>query len=230
MKSMPKITRTLQASKPRHAAWFDIDGTLTPIRSSWQLLHRELGTERVARNNAKLVRDHRMSFEAWARADARLWTGFSVRRIEQVLETIPLRRGALDLVKGLQKLKFFTIAISSAPSILACRIQQELLLDAQRSNTLIASCGVLTGRVRVVVGDHNKGQIASAASREAEVDDAHAVAFGDSQFDVDLFKRAGMAVALYPDAEMVRRGDFRTMQPASLTELLPIVKQWMRRI
>src|SRR5207249_4300140 len=129
-----------------------------------------------------------------------------VRQIERVLERIPLRRGAPELVRELKKMNFFTIAVSSAPSILASRVQQELLLDAQRSNILVASGGMLTGRVRVVVGDHNKGQIASAASTEAGVDDAHAVAFGDSRFDVDLFRRAGMAVVLYPDAEMNRQG------------------------
>ena len=63
MKSKPKINRSPQASTARYAAWFDIDGTLTPVRSSWQLLHRELGTWRVARTHARLVRNGAMSFE-----------------------------------------------------------------------------------------------------------------------------------------------------------------------
>jgi phosphoserine phosphatase len=62
----------LQHDPQFRAAIFDLGGTLTDTRSSWQYLHQRFGTLDVGRRTAELYRDGRIDYVEWAKRDAAL--------------------------------------------------------------------------------------------------------------------------------------------------------------
>lgn len=212
--------------KLEYAAFFDLDGTLTPLRSSWQLLHSAFGTQRQAAMNRKLAMSNEISYVEWARRDARLWRGIRVQRAIDVLGDVVLPSQSIHLVSSLADLGFYCVLITSAPSLLAERIARELRLDGQVSNVLRRAEGRLTGEVTVRVTDRNKSMWVSRFLKQLNVPRRRSIAFGDSRYDVTLLKSCAFPVAVEPNDEQILSIAKLVLERRNLARAIPSVRAW----
>jgi phosphoserine phosphatase len=184
------------------AAIFDLDGTLTDTRSSWQYLHHRFGTLDVGRITAELYHDGRIDYVEWARRDAACWKGISLVDLLPALNEIRYTRGAPELVEQLRNHKIRTGIVSAGLSILADRAKVDLNVDLVISNELKVSNGVLTGEVLVRVGPDNKATVIEEAAWLLGVDMRETIVIGDNLSD--LPDSAGLKIAFKPVTTQAR--------------------------
>jgi len=188
--------------KQSRIIFFDLDGTLTPVKSVWRFLHEHLGTEEAAAINRKLFFESKIDYKKWAELDALLWKGMPVYRLHKILDKIPLRDGANELITFFKKRGYVLVLISGGISLLADRFKN-IGFDYVVSNELITDTDdVLTGSVNVRVTQNNKGNIARNICRRLNISMKYAVAIGDSYSDMSLFNVVNVSIAV--DKELLR--------------------------
>jgi phosphoserine phosphatase len=175
---------------------FDLDGTLTPIRSSWEFVHRRLGLwEQNAERHQDLYCLGKIPYEKFSQLDAQHWKGLPRSRIEAILAKIPFVPGTKETIARLKNAGHYTAIVSSGLSWLAARAKTVLGVDAYFANELLCTRDILNGRVRILVSPEQQGRLKGDYVRKLmdklEVAPANTIAVGDSAGDIDMF----MAVA-----------------------------------
>jgi len=200
---------------------FDVDGTLIPVRSSWQYLHKKLGTWNRGRKYAQLFFEGRISYEDWARLDASLWRGIPIARVRQIVRRIPYVRGAPSTIRVLKERGYRIVLLSAGLSVITDRISRELGVDGAIANELLVRDGVLTGEVNVQVSFHNKDQALQRLLPRFGVDVKECAAVGDDETMIPLFRRVGLAIAFNPQSPIVERNAHVTVRSENLQDILP---------
>lgn len=75
---------------------FDMDGVLVDTDSSWQFVHRKLNTDNS--NNLKQFLNHKISYPEFMKKDIELWGHVSINTIRNILNEVPLMKGAKSTV------------------------------------------------------------------------------------------------------------------------------------
>jgi HAD superfamily PSPase-like hydrolase len=118
--------------------FFDCDGTLTKVKSSWEYIHRGLGIwENRADEYQRLFRKGLIDYDEFCRRDALLWKGLALGKVMELVNQIPYRAGAKETVSALRGMGVFTAIISTGLSFLVERARAELGIDAAVSNELL---------------------------------------------------------------------------------------------
>src|SRR5262245_31771098 len=108
------------------AVILDLDGTLTKTPSPWQYVHQRLGVwESTACGYLDEWLSGRISYDEFCRRDTKLWTGRTVREIEQYLDEIDINRHVPDMVERLINAEIPSIIISSGFRYVALKIQTQ---------------------------------------------------------------------------------------------------------
>ncbi len=182
---------------PIRVVFFDCDGTLTTIRSSWEYLHRRLD---LWDNNADayqaMFRKGLISYEEFCDRDALLWKGLSTSKIDEIVGDVPLQDGAASAVRILKDLGIYTIIISSGLSFLVDRVKRLLHIDQAFSNQLEAIDGCLTGRTIINVPYNCKGQLVKSLLDFMGLTRAESCAIGDGDGDAGMFEEVGVPIHL----------------------------------
>ncbi len=202
-------------------ALFDLDGTLTLPRSSWQYLHERLGCWRgQAESFARRYLQGEIDYPTFCKLDASLWRGLAVRDLRRLAESVPLYEGAPELVQGLKSRGLKVALISSGLELVAQGVKARLGLDFAVANGLEAEAGRLTGGVRLRVHHHEKRVWAEKLMSRWQLTAREVMAFGDSASDLELFDMAGFSVAINPEPRELSRQVDLTYWGQDLRELL----------
>lgn len=197
------------------AVLFDLDGTLTPVRSVWQHLHEALEVwNGAAERHQQAYLDGSISYEEFCARDAEHWKGRRVSELRSIADRIPYRPQAREGVDAVRASGALAGVVSTGLTLLADRVHAELGLAFTIANRLVTRRGVLTGEVKVNVEHHRKGEAVELFCRQFAVDPEEVISVGDSEGDISMFEKTGYSVAFNPNgprtaraATLVHEGD-----------------------
>src|SRR5947199_5866269 len=108
------------------AVIFDLDGTLTKTPSPWQQIHGMLGLwQKTASAYLEEWLSGRISYDEFCRRDTRLWSGRTLREIEEYLDEIAINAHVPDVVGRLVEEQIPSIIISSGFRYIALKIKEQ---------------------------------------------------------------------------------------------------------
>lgn len=211
------------------AAFFDCDGTLTKVKSSWEYLHRRLN---IWDNNADhyqtLFREGKIDYYEFCRRDAFLWKGLDVFRVINMLQDIGYHEGALEAIRALKKRGVFTIILSSGLSLLVEKVKDDLGMDMALSNELLSENGRLTGEIKINVEFNKKGHLVEKILKEVGVGREEACAIGDGEGDTGMFEAVGLAIGFHPH-DSVSCIIHQKIYGESLIDIIGIINDYERK-
>ncbi len=210
---------------------FDMDGTITRERSSWEYLHRRLGIwEGQAEKYQEQFLAGEISYEEFCRLDAAMWRGLPLQRVEALLSEIPLRRKAAEVVAAVRQLGAKPVLLSTGLQLLADRLAGSLGFWYALANELVHHSGILTGQVVVHVCTQDPHKTKGAHLRRlmdrVGASPAETVTVGDSDGDLEMFREAGLAVAVDPAAgslPVLREQVPRLVTVRHLAQVIPML-------
>jgi phosphoserine phosphatase len=202
---------------------FDMDGVLVDVDSSWQTVHRILGVDNE--DNFQQYLEGRIDYWEFVRRDVKLWGKTPATRIQELVNRLPLMKGAKETIQALKGEGVRTAIISSGISLLVERVRDELGVDRIFANKLhVDGEGYLTGECDRIVALLEKGRALRMLAELECVTVKECAAVGDSVYDIPLFKEAGLGIAFNAGDVRVRReadvvvkgGDLRAILPSLL--------------
>lgn len=208
------------------AILFDLDGTLTPIRSVWQHLHEQFGSwhDRAAGQKERFDRGE-IDYETLCGLDAAHWKGREESELRAVTDRIPYRPGARECIGMLMRSGVTVGLVSTGLTLLAERVHRDLDLAYTIANRLVARRGRLTGDVKVNVRHERKDEAVDLFCNQFGVPASEVIAVGDSDGDISMFRRCGFSVAHCPETASTARAASIVHEGESLLDLptlLPI--------
>jgi phosphoserine phosphatase len=189
---------------PIRIAFFDCDGTLTQVRSSWEHLHRRLHIwENHADEYQKLFRQGIIDYDEFCRRDALLWKGLPVESLMETIKEIPYNQGCREVLGFLKDSGIFTVIVSTGLSLLVEHVRADLGIDMAFSNELIERDGLLTGEAKVNVQYDGKGVIIRAILERLACAKEEACAVGDGDGDIGMFQEVMLPIGFHPREEIL---------------------------
>ena len=206
------------------AILFDLDGTLTPVRSVWQHLHEQFGSwkERGAGQKERFDRGE-IDYETLCGLDADHWRGMAESDLRAVTDRIPYRPGARECIDRLMRSGLVAGVVSTGLTLLAERVHRDLDLAFTIANRLVARRGRLTGEVKVNVWHERKDDAVDLFCGQFGVPASEVIAVGDSDGDISMFRRCGFSVAYRPVTEATARAASIVHEGESLLDLLTLL-------
>ena len=185
-----------------------MDGTLTPVRSTWRYLHDAFGTWQLGKLLADQYYAGAIDYGTWAQRDAELWRGIKRDEVEEIMKQIPYYEGAVETICGLRWAGLRVGLVSAGIEFLASRVERELGMDFAVANQLLCHKGRLTGEVVVKVSLENKVQVMRRIADEGALSLDDCATIGDTAYDLPT--ESGLRIAFNPS-------DLKTRQIANVT-------------
>lgn len=200
---------------------FDVDGTLMKVVSSWQFLHRGLGSWDKGKQHAEQFFRGAITYEDWAKQDASLWRGLRLERVRQMVDSIPYTIGAQSVVNTLRRSGFKVVLLSAGLSLLTERIEREIGVDDSLANDLKIEKGLLTGEVKVNVSVDNKDAILLRMLEKFNLGLEECAAVGDDETNIPLFEKVSLPIAFNPHSWAVEEKADIVIKSDNLSKVLP---------
>ena len=199
---------------------FDMDGVLVDIKSSWNYLHKAFQVNN--REHLKKYRYGEISYKEFMRKDIHLWGPVHIDQIKNIMNQIPLMKGAKKLIYELRKGGYKTAIISAGIAILADRIKEELGIDYSFANKLlIDEDGMLTGEGEEVVRLSTKVEALHKLVLSEGITTSQCLVVGDGVYDIPLFKEACFSIAFNTKNERVKKAADVVIEDKDFKKILP---------
>ena len=204
--------------------FFDCDGTLTDVKSSWQYLHERLGLwDENADEYQCLFRSGRIDYYEFCRRDAALWKGLPESRILEIMGEIKYRKGVKEAVACLNASGIFTAILSTGLASLVDRAKRDLGVTFAVANELIIEEGVVTGGIRINVEHDNKGFWVRKILGRMGFGKEEAAAVGDGEGDLGMFEEVGLTIGCHPNEKIAAVVD-HAFDNGSFTDILEVLR------
>jgi phosphoserine phosphatase len=201
-------------------AFFDCDGTLTKVKSSWEFLHRRLNIwDNRADEYQRLFREGRISYLEFCRRDALLWKGLRLSDVMEILDEIPYQEGARETIAALHSMGVSTVILSTGLSLLVDKVGEDLGFSVGLSNELLSEGGRLTGDIRINVEYDGKGVLVEAILGQMGAEKNESCAVGDGYGDKGMFGAVGLSIGFHPHPSLAPLLDHSVCEGS----LLPVV-------
>lgn len=204
---------------------FDVDGTLTPVRSSWWYVKMVLGLEYRSRNYARYFFDGLISYEEWVFLELKLLKGVDFNVFKSIVKSIPWRQGIENLISFRRdRLKDFFIAVTGGFGILGERAVKELEFDSYIGVELEVVDGKLTGFPLSYPDFHGKGRALLDYLEVSNIDFDKLICVGDNVNDLDMFRCCDISIAFCP-SNHIKKDDVDIYIPScSIGKLVNVLK------
>ena len=201
---------------------FDMDGTLIEEDSCWWVIHRHFGTHEKALANLKAYECGEIDYCEFMRRDIALWQPRPhISQIEKILGRLQPTPNASEVISEIKRRGYELAMITGGIDILAKRIAHQLGIQHVLANGLaVDGRGYLTGegifRVEPCLKHETLAKLADGLGMT--LDDC--VAVGDSKYDFNFLKHAGLAVAIGSDSVLSGVADIVIRDFKHLPQLL----------
>ena len=166
---------------------FDIDGTITTHRSSWQYLHEVLN---IWDNKASIYQqkflEGKISYREFCLLDAAHWRGMPESRLRSLFRNVPYSKNAPLAIKTLKEMGLKLCAFSTGLQFIPERIQADLGFDYLLFNKLLMRNGLATGGVKINISHNAKARVLAKALKRFDVKPSQVISVGDSDGDIPL--------------------------------------------
>lgn len=193
--------------KPTRIILFDLDGTLTYGVSSTRFLFRRVGDEAFFEFLESEWLKDRMGHLPLAKKVTKRMTGWRVRDVERSLHLIPKMKGIAETVRILKKRGFYVALATLGYELCARYFQKRYGFDEVRGTTVEVKKGIITGRKIKIFEEHEKALFLRQLSKIQGVSLSRTVAVGDSRSDREVFKIAGLGIAVNQDGFLTQLAD-----------------------
>lgn len=192
--------------------FFDCDGVLTEDHSSWLTLHEYFGS---VDNSyfADLYRKNIISYLDWMKIDIAIMINswkkpIRKKDVENALSKIRIRSESLIVTKMLKQMGYLVGIISSGIDLLVKRVCSFVNSDICLYNELIFINNELIPGGRDWIPLHEKVFIIESLAKGLGIDLDHVVYVGDSIWDIPIFHRVGLSIAIEPCGEACNEADY----------------------
>ena len=204
-------------------AVFDLDGTITKPTSSWEHIHRQLGTwENGGEIYLKKFLAGEISYEDFARLDSSHWQGINFTKIRDIAKKVKYNPGVKEIMDYLRESKIQVVIISGGLSVISDKVVEDFDIEDVYINDLIVDGGLLTGEVKINVSYNGKLAIYKKLLKQYDLKPSQVMTVGDTPGDIPLFKNSGLAVAINPITSDV--AEIADITVKSLAEVIPLIK------
>ena len=188
---------------------FDMDGTLVEEDSCWGVLHRHFGTQEGARRNLGAYERGEIDYPEFMRRDIVLWKPVpTLEEVRRVLIPHRLAPNVERVVGEIRRRGYQTVVITGGLDLLAEEVVRKLGIRSVFSNGLAADeKGRLIGEGIFRVEPRFKHKVLAGLVDELGISLQQCVAVGDSKYDVNFLKHAGLGVAIGTDSELAGVAD-----------------------
>jgi phosphoserine phosphatase len=207
--------------------FFDCDGTLTKVKSSWEYIHKKLNIwEDNADEYQKLFKEGVIDYGEFCRRDALLWKGLALREVLDITEHIPYQEGAEEAVRVIKEMGIFTVIISTGLSFVVDKVRGDLGIHMSLSNELLTENGMLTGETIINVEYDKKGFWVKKILNDMGMDSASACAVGDGEGDKGMFDAVSLSIGFHPCPNLE---PFLThsVRDGSIKSIIDIIKDYV---
>ncbi len=205
---------------------FDMDGTLLPINSSWEFVHKLLGTEEIASRYRRMYERGEIDYRRWAELDVSSWRDRDFSIVLREVENLRPIEDAEEAVRRLKEEGFVVGLISSGLDVIAERLCNLLRMDFCRSAKLRIVNGRVLGILRELDPERKSEELTDVARRFGVP--LRRVAFvGDGESDLSVFRmQIGKKIAFRPRSEVIMSLADHVVD--SLSEAADILIKWKR--
>jgi HAD superfamily PSPase-like hydrolase len=202
-------------------AVFDMDGVFIEERSSWKVIHKKYGIK-----NDDIVEAYKrgeIGDEEFLNRDIERWRERGIKKedIEKIFNSIELTPGCRECVEYFNKFGEVAI-ISGGIDILAKRIANFGVKYVFVNGIIYKN--ELPWKAILNVPLMEKGKILEKLIEKLGLEKEDVIVVGDTKYDVDMFKRAGLKIAFNPTDEIKNFADF-VIEKRDLNELIKIFEK-----
>ncbi len=207
-------------------ACFDMDGTLTTVRSSWRWVHDcfEVNSE----PNYEAFVNGEIDELEFMRRDIGLWMakqpGVRLCDIARTFQNMPLIEGIQETVACLQAQGIACIIVSGGIDLAAKMLTDEFGFDEYVADSLITDeNGVLTGEGRQNLDLHNKGEKVKEYIEKYYTTKERTISIGNSFTDISMFNESGLSIAFNPQDPYTSEAADHTVVSKNIADILDLI-------
>lgn len=188
---------------------FDMDGTLVEEDSCWGILHRHFGTQEAALRNLEAYERGEIDYPEFMRRDIKLWQPVPhISQVERVLANFKLAPNTTEVIAEIRRRGYQVAIITGGLDILANIVARKLNIDRVLANGLgVDERGYLTGEGIFRVEPYMKHEALLRLVGKLGLTLDECVAVGDSKYDINFLKHAGLGVAIGGNAALAEVAD-----------------------
>ena len=205
---------------------FDMDGTLTKLRSSWCWVHSCFEVDNEPAYQAFC--NGEIDEPEFMRRDIALWTNknpdVTIRDIAVLLRDMPLIDGIQETIACLKANGIHTVIISGGINLAAEMLTKEFGFDDYIADEILAyDDGKLTGEGKMNVDLRDKGINVRQYIEKYGTTMERTVSVGNSFTDIPMFKNSGMSLAFNPTDPYTQEAATHTVFSENIADILDFI-------
>ncbi len=205
---------------------FDMDGTLTKLRSSWCWVHSCFEVDNEPAYQAFC--NGEIDEPEFMRRDIALWTNknpdVTIRDIAVLFRDMPLIDGIQETIACLKANGIHTVIISGGINLAAEMLTKEFGFDDYIADEILAyDDGKLTGEGKMNVDLRDKGINVRQYIEKYGTTMERTVSVGNSFTDIPMFKNSGMSIAFNPTDPYTQEAATHTVFSENIADILDFI-------
>lgn len=203
---------------------FDMDGVIFKDVNFWMELHKKFGTLKKGKELTKKYL-HNNYNKLVEEVVTKLWKGKDAKQYYKLVNSIGYLHGVKKTFGHIKRKGYMTAIISASSIDVARRVQKDYGVDHIFANELVIKDGKVSGEFiwPIGAGKEKKAHIIRDLCSDLGIKPKEAIYIGDSDTDIDAFKKVGLPIAFNPVSEELKKFAKHTVNSKNLSDILKYI-------